>query len=113
MMRFVTSRPAPSSAVVTLRDELVFATVRGTPRHESNLNRRVWRPAVMDLGVHTTGSTTISVMVKIVPILQNDLDRLPGCRIRDDVSHTQRSAGLRDRDRRLDEVGPQGHFGRR
>lgn len=27
-------------------DELVFATVRGTPLHESNLNRRVWRPAL-------------------------------------------------------------------
>ena len=27
-------------------DELVFATARGTPLHESNVNRRVWRPAV-------------------------------------------------------------------
>ena len=32
-------------------DELVFATVRGTPLHESNFNRRVWRPALERAGL--------------------------------------------------------------
>lgn len=32
-------------------DELVFATIRGTPLHESNLNRRVWRPALDHAGL--------------------------------------------------------------
>jgi integrase len=27
-------------------DELVFTTVRGTPLHESNVNRRIWQPAL-------------------------------------------------------------------
>lgn len=31
-------------------DELVFATTRGTPLHESNFNRRVWRPALERAG---------------------------------------------------------------
>ena len=31
-------------------DELVFATARGTPLHESNVNRRVWRPALERAG---------------------------------------------------------------
>jgi integrase len=32
-------------------DELVFANVRGTSLHESNFNRRVWRPALEHAGV--------------------------------------------------------------
>jgi integrase len=32
-------------------NELVFATVRGTPLHESNFNRRVWRPALERAGL--------------------------------------------------------------
>jgi integrase len=32
-------------------DELVFATVRGTSLHESNFNRRVWRPALEHAGL--------------------------------------------------------------
>jgi integrase len=36
-------------------DELVFATIRGTPLHESNLNRRVWRPALERAGLAHVG----------------------------------------------------------
>ncbi len=36
-------------------DELVFATVRGTPLHESNFNRRVWRPALDHAGIAQLG----------------------------------------------------------
>ena len=32
-------------------DELVFANVRGTSLHESNFNRRVWRPALEHAGL--------------------------------------------------------------
>jgi integrase len=36
-------------------DELVFATVRGTPLHESNFNRRMWRPALERAGLTQAG----------------------------------------------------------
>jgi integrase len=36
-------------------DELVFATVRGTSLHESNFNRRVWRPALERAGLAAFG----------------------------------------------------------
>lgn len=36
-------------------DELVFATIRGTPLHESNFNRRVWRPALERAGLAQVG----------------------------------------------------------
>lgn len=36
-------------------EELVFATVRGTPLHESNFNRRVWRPALERAGLAEVG----------------------------------------------------------
>ena len=36
-------------------DELVFATIRGTPLHESNFNRRVWRQALEHAGVGDVG----------------------------------------------------------
>jgi integrase len=36
-------------------DELVFATARGTPLHESNVNRRVWRPALKQAGLAERG----------------------------------------------------------
>jgi integrase len=36
-------------------DELVFATVRGTPLHESNFNRRMWRPALERAGLAEAG----------------------------------------------------------
>jgi integrase len=36
-------------------DELVLATVRGTPLHESNLNRRIWRPALERAGLASLG----------------------------------------------------------
>jgi integrase len=32
-------------------EELVFVTIRGTALHESNLNRRVWRPALEHAGL--------------------------------------------------------------
>ncbi len=32
-------------------DELVFGTVRGTSLHESNFNRRIWRPALAHAGL--------------------------------------------------------------
>jgi integrase len=35
--------------------ELVFATVHGTPLHESNFNRRVWRPALERAGLADAG----------------------------------------------------------
>jgi len=37
------------------RDELVFATVHGTALHESNFNRRVWRPALEHAGLAELG----------------------------------------------------------
>lgn len=36
-------------------DELVFATTRGTPLHESNLNRRTWHPALRRAGLVGAG----------------------------------------------------------
>jgi integrase len=36
-------------------DELVFATIRGTPLHESNVNRRVWQPALAHAGLRECG----------------------------------------------------------
>jgi integrase len=36
-------------------EELVFATLRGTPLHESNFNRRVWRPALERAGFAGVG----------------------------------------------------------
>ena len=36
-------------------DELVFATMRGTPLHESNFNRRVWHPALEHAGLDEDG----------------------------------------------------------
>jgi len=36
-------------------EELVFATFRGTPLHESNFNRRVWRPALERAGLAQVG----------------------------------------------------------
>lgn len=36
-------------------DELVFCTLRGTPLHESNVNRRVWRPALRRAGLAELG----------------------------------------------------------
>ncbi len=32
-------------------DELIFATIHGTPLHESNFNRRVWHPALERAGL--------------------------------------------------------------
>ncbi len=36
-------------------DELVFATIHGTPLHESNFNRRVWHPALERAGLREAG----------------------------------------------------------
>jgi integrase len=36
-------------------DELVFATIHGTPLHESNFNRRVWRPSLERAGLTDAG----------------------------------------------------------
>jgi integrase len=36
-------------------EEFIFATVRGTPLHESNFNRRVWRPALERAGLTDAG----------------------------------------------------------
>jgi integrase len=36
-------------------DELVFATIHGTPLHESNFSRRVWRPALECAGLRDAG----------------------------------------------------------
>jgi integrase len=36
-------------------DELIFATIRGTPLHESNVHRRVWRPALEHAGLDELG----------------------------------------------------------
>jgi integrase len=36
-------------------DELVFATIHGTPLHESNFNRRVWHPALERAGLADAG----------------------------------------------------------
>jgi integrase len=36
-------------------EELVFDTARGTPLHESNFNRRVWRPALERAGLAEAG----------------------------------------------------------
>jgi hypothetical protein len=36
-------------------EQLIFATVRGTPLHESNFNRRVWRPALERAGLAGVG----------------------------------------------------------
>ncbi|MCP9487036.1 MAG: site-specific integrase [Gaiellaceae bacterium MAG52_C11] len=36
-------------------DELIFATVRGAPLHESNFNRRVWHPALERAGLGDAG----------------------------------------------------------
>lgn len=36
-------------------NELVFSTLRGTPLHESNVNRRVWRPALRRAGLLELG----------------------------------------------------------
>jgi integrase len=44
------SRVAQAAAAKS-PDELVFATVHGTPLHESNVNRRVWRPALERAGL--------------------------------------------------------------
>jgi hypothetical protein len=46
-------------------DELVFATINGTPLHESNFNRRVWRPPSSGQGwrMSATASTTSGIRV--------------------------------------------------
>ena len=36
-------------------DELIFATIHGTPLHESNFNRRVWHPALERAGLGDDG----------------------------------------------------------
>jgi integrase len=36
-------------------DELIFATIQRTPLHESNFNRRVWRPALESAGLRDAG----------------------------------------------------------